>query len=90
MAQKGSRATSRAELAFLEELQERECLSVELAECLMGRETDHLISIGVFSFSSRLPQAMGTELFIPRRFHVVLLRLASALICFTYFSFGGK
>ena len=31
----------------------------------MGRETDRLISIGMLSFSSRLPQAMGIELFVP-------------------------
>lgn len=90
MDQKGSRASSQVELAFLEEGWESKCLSVELVECLMGREADHLISIGMLSFSSRLPQAMGTELFIPHRFHVVLLHLASALICCTYFSFGGR
>lgn len=56
----------------------------------MGRETDRLISIGMLSFSSRLPQAMGMELFVPHRFHVVLLHLAFALIRFTYFSFGGR
>lgn len=56
----------------------------------MGRGTDHLISIGTLSFSSGLPQAVGTELLIPRRFLIALLRLAYALICFTYFSFGGR